>query len=249
MQPSTPTTPETKFIVGGYFFIQASKPQDWMNTKVLPPFVFSASRCICEKIPDAWIFPWNTNPDPDEDRNKYQNALGLNNQEFEELQNQFDRLLAQEEFGYPNVFMSRALAEDFYARYFYKLPNVKLVSISLPEKDLQDFIERYRPHKYVWQNGVPTKLRQYQFVEEDAKRLGFEVLGFDAADFETLFCSSTTSDDEVLKHYGINFNQYGLIDKFEETISIVRDIQEEVLRAAGEGYWTAWLMSEYPLNK
>jgi hypothetical protein len=251
MQPGSQNTPQTKFVVAGYFFIQASKPPDWMNAKVLPPFVLSASRCICEKIPDAWIFPRNTNLDPDEDeeRSKYQNAFGLSKQEFEELQNQFDTLLTQEEFGYPNIFMSRALAEDFYARYFYKLPNVRLMSMGLPEKDLRNFIERYRPHRHIWQNGVPTKLRQYQFVEEDAKHLGFEVLGFEAADFHSLFCGSTTSDDEVLQNYGIKFNQYGLIDRFEDTIAIVQDIREETLEYVEEGFWAAWLMSEYPLHK
>ena len=93
------------------------------------------------------------------------------------------------------------------------------------------------------------KLRQHQIIEEDAKRLGFEVLGFDYADFDSLFCSSSSSDEEVLRKYGINFNQYGLIDKFEDTISIVRDIQEEILEYVEQGYWASWLVSEYPLNK
>src|SRR5690349_5455635 len=106
MQLRTKNVSETKFVVGGYYFIQASKPQPWMNAKSLPPLVMSVSRCLCEKIPDAWIFPWNTNPDPREERRRYQKALELNDSEFQELQDQFDKLLAIEEFGYPNVFIN-----------------------------------------------------------------------------------------------------------------------------------------------
>lgn len=238
------TKSETEFIVGGYYFVQGSKLQSWMNAKILPPFIWSASRCLCEKVPDAWIFPWNNNPDPREERNRYQSALGLNNDEFKELQSQFDKLFDVDEFGYPNVFMSRTLAEDFYARYFYKLPNIKLISISLPEDEVANFIKEYKLPKGAGENGITKKLRQHQILETDGICLGFEVLGYDYADFHSLICGSL--EEELVSKYKIKFNQFGLIDRFESTISVVRDIREGTLFPE-EGYWASWLVSEYTL--
>ena len=237
---------QAEFIVGGYYFVQGSGLKPWMNSKLLPSFIWSASGCLCEKIPDNWILPWLAKPDPYEERRRYQNALGLNDDEFKDLQKQFDNLFRLGEFGYPNVFMRSAVAEDFYARYFHKLPNLKLISISLPKAEVTNFVEENKPSQGVGENGITIKLRQYQKLEEGGVNLGFEVLGYDYSDFHSLICCSM--EEEINLKYRIDFNQYGLIDRFEDAISIVRDIREGVL-AAEEGDWAPWLVSEYPLNK
>jgi hypothetical protein len=121
-----------------------------------------------------------------------------------------------------------------------------LISISLPKEEVENFIEENKPSQGIGENGITIKLRQCQILEEGGKCLGFEVLGYDYADFHSLVCGSM--EEEINSKYKVNFNQYGLIDRFEDTISIVRDIREGTLDAE-EGYWASWLVSEYPLNK
>jgi hypothetical protein len=230
------------FIVGGYYMIQSGQLQKWMNAGLLPDMLWSASRCICEKVPDAWILPWNTNPDPSKDREKLKNALGLSNSEFIELQEQFNKLLREESFGYPNVYMSYQLMQKYYFQYFYKLPNIKMISIALPEGEVQNFIDEFKPQGNIAENGVRKLLRRNQPLEEYANPIGFEVLGYDYADFHSMICGSM--EQEILQNYGIRFNRYGLLDSFEYACEIIRDVREGKLLTE-EGYWAPWLVSEY----
>jgi hypothetical protein len=233
----------TDFIVGGYYLIQGAPIQKWMNAELLPPILWSASSCICKKVPDAWVFPWTKQPDPQKERKFYQDALGLNDNEFIGLQQLFDKHLRENEFGYPNVFMSYQIVQHACFQFFCRLPNLKLVSIALPENEVQDFIDKFEPHGNIAENGVPKKLRQYQKLEPHAMPVGYEVIGFDGADFHSLICSSM--EEEVNTEYGVHFNRYGLIDKFDEAVRIVQDIRLGNL-IVEEGYWAPWLISEYP---
>ena len=233
------------YILGGYYLIQGAKPQPWMNAKLLPPVIWSACSCVCKKVPDAWVFTWTVKPDPHEDQKKFQKDLGLTDTQFLELQNYFDKLLNENEFGYPNVFMSCALAQQAYSQTFYKLPDLKLISISLPWNEVQNFIDEFEPKNNVGENGVRKKLRQFQQVESFASPIGFEVIGYDYADFHSLICGSM--EQEIVDNYGVRFNSYGLIDSFEKTLPIVRDIRSGALPAES-GYWASWLISEYPLG-
>jgi hypothetical protein len=208
--------------------------------------LWSASSCVCEKIPDAWVFTWTVNPNPGEERKKYQKSLELNNTQFLEFQNLFDRLLNENEFGYPNVFMSFQLAYQLYSQFFKNIPDLKLISIALPECDVEDFINQFEPQGKTAENGVRKKLRQLQKLESNALTLGYDVIGYDYADFHSLLCASM--EQEILSRYDIRFNQYGLIDSFDETTSIIRDIRSKKLLTE-EGFWASWLVSEYPLNK
>jgi hypothetical protein len=231
------------FIVGGYYLIQGAPLQKWMNAELLPPIIWTASRCICDKVPDAWVFPWTTKPDPQIERRIYQEALGLNDDEFVRLQKLFDKHLRENEFGYPNVFMSYPFAQLAYSQYFYRLPNLKLVSIALPENEVQNFIDKFEPHGNIAENGVPKKLRQYQRLESTAMTIGYEVIGYDGADFHSLICSFL--EEEVNSKYGAHFNRYGLMGKIEVAARIVQDIRSGCF-VVEEGYWASWLISEYP---
>jgi hypothetical protein len=119
-----------------------------------------------------------------------------------------------------------------------------LIGIALPESDVQEFIDEFEPRGNVAENGVRQKLRQYQRVESQATPLGYDVIGYDGADFHSLICGSMEA--EVHSQYGIRFNRYGLVDSFEDTIPIIRDIRSGAV-VAEEGHWASWLISEYPL--
>jgi hypothetical protein len=232
------------FIVGGYYLIRGAPLQKWMNAKLLPPVIWSASQCICKKLPDAWVFPWTTHPNPQKERMEYQKLLGLTDTEFINLQIIFDKKLKQNEFGYPNVFMSCELAQNVYSQFFYRLTDLKLISIALPENEVQNLIDKFEPYGNIAENGVRKKLRQYQKLESRATPIGYEVIGYDGADFHSLICSSM--EEEVNLKYGVRFNPYGLIDVFEDTARIVHDMRTGTLLAE-EGYWASWLISEYPI--
>ena len=259
------------FIIGGYYLIQGARPKSWMNESLLPPMLWSASRHICRKIPDSWILGWEkakyeqkdvdkffetfgidlnqtreSNIQEDqEEREHFKHILGLNNDQFLQLQKEFNQLVSEEEFGFPNIYFNLQLAQSFYLRYFYKVPNIRLISISLNKSHVPEFIREFDPSITVGESGVRKKLLQFQSIEPYAKPLGFDILGYDYADFHSLLCHSM--EEEILNIYGLSFNQYGFFDSEEEILLLLKDVQSEKL-GVEEGYWDSWLISEYELS-
>jgi len=47
------------FYVAGYYLIQGLVKEPWMDKDgLLPERIWSGSKHICPKFPDAWIFGW-----------------------------------------------------------------------------------------------------------------------------------------------------------------------------------------------
>jgi hypothetical protein len=164
---------------------------------------------------------------------------------FHQLQQEFDRLLDNGEFGFPNVFFSVALARNFYSKYLRHLPDVKLLSIALPEDCWEVFIQEFAPAGNVAENGVRQKLRARCPLEPEASFRGFEILGHDYASFCSFVCNSLERDYD--KELGITLNANGLISSYKHA---VRAADYTMLDEVGAEplLWHPWLISEYALK-
>src|SRR5687767_4074206 len=176
-----------EFIVGGYYLIQATESKKWMNEKFFPPLIWSASRHICEIYPDSWILPWVSD---DVSAKENQEILELDDDAFHSLQLEFNNLFDQDEFGFPNVFFSLALARNFHGRYLKHLSNIKLLGIALADEYWEEFIQETVPGKNMGENGIRIKLRARHSIEPEAMFRGFGVLGYDHGQFCTYICNS-----------------------------------------------------------
>jgi hypothetical protein len=216
-----------------------------MDQGIVPPFLWSGSRHICTIFPDSWILPWTTTDITDE-KERYRILLNLDPESFEVLQNKFHDLHSKDQFGFPNVFYSVGIAQSFYRDNLSHLPNLKLVSIALSDSECEQFVQESEPPPGFGENGIHRMMRYGQILKEDvALVMGFDVLGYDDANFCSFLCNSLERDyHDVL---GVDLNNYGLIDTFEiARRAAVYTMQDDV---GAEPYnWRTWKISEYPLD-
>ncbi len=230
------------FIVGGYFLVQGAQRQEWMDKNLIPPIFWTVSRHICETFPDAWVLPWGTDA-----RSRrpayYRGLLKLSQNEFRALQAEFDELLSQDQFGFPNVLFSVEQAREFYSQYLQHLPNIKLLSIALPEVYWEEFVDKFTPPKNMGESGVRAKLRSRETIGADATLRGFEVFGFEWGDFCSFVCNSLETDyAQVLK---VDLNRNGLLNTYEDAVKAAEYTMLD--RVGAEPlFWRPWLVSEYP---
>ena len=233
-----------KCIVGGYYLVQGTQRKGWMDENLLPSVFWSISRCICEIFPDSWVFTWVTDQTARR-REAIREILQLSEIEFFQMQTRFDRLLDNDEFGWPNVFLDADLARDFYASHLDHLPNIKLLSIALPEVYWTEFIEESAPSENVGESGVRRMLRKRQALRASASVRGFEILGFDLAGFHSFVCNSLETDYHT--RLNITLGPNGLIEDYEDAVRAADyTALDEVM--AEPALWRPWLVSEHSLD-
>lgn len=234
------------FYVAGYFLIQASSEPDWMDKNgLLPDMVWSGSRHICNKYPDSWILGWPSNQGAKYDKKERdfaRESMKISESQFVEAQNDFNDLYKNQQFGFPNVFMTSDLALKKYDQYFCSVPNVKLLGLALPETYFEGFFAQFDSAGFqsTTNNGVYLKLRQKETYKDDSV-LGYDLLGFDGGEFCSFLCNSL--EIKMHQEYGVQYNQYGFISEYDQTEKVSQAIArgDEVVE---DGFWSPWLVFE-----
>lgn len=220
--------------------------KDYMDEKIVPETVLSVSSCLCKQYPDTSIL-WG-NSEVKKARYMDQFGLSLNTvqlfeQWIEEHRNTGDVL-------FPQVFSSLHSAQDFLNRFLIQLPGIRIISIGLPERYKSDFLEDIElfssknPEPY----GVEKMLLQHHPPEKDgAKKVGYEVLGFDSGSFHSYLCNGLESD--FRQHFNFSPNRYGLIDSIEEAdrySDYCNELSEEETESV---LWLPWAIFEHKRSK
>ena len=206
------------FYVAGYYLIQGSRKQDWMDKdNLLPEKIWSGSRHISPKFPDSWILSWVSNGEIDA-KQELENAreiIKLSDAEFFIAQKEFNDLFREDQFGFPNVFMDSSVASEKYFQYFGFVSDLKLLGLALPEDYFESFMKQYSSEGFesVTRNGVYKKLSRRSIYDKSYPLIGYDLLGFDGADYCSFLCGSMES--EIYQKYGVQYNQFGLISEYE----------------------------------
>lgn len=225
------------FFVGGYFLVQGCHSTDWMNKTLLPAKFWTVSNCICEIYPDTWIFSRDSHSTDDR-----QKILKLDAANFKFLQAWADELMTNDALGWPNVFLNEATARLFYLQYLTHLPDIKLLSIALPEPYLIEFIKENPGQGGC---GVYKKLQQRQFIDSGVISRGFEILGAEyGGSFHSFVCNSL--ETAYGEHLSISLNQNGLVDGYADAVKAAHYSNLDEV-GAEPVLWQPWLISEYPL--
>lgn len=220
--------------------------KDYMDEKIVHETVLSVSSCLCKQYPDTSILWGNS----EVKKARYMDQLGLSlntiqlfEQWIEEHRNTGDVL-------FPQVFSSLHSAQDFLNRFLIQYPGIRIISIGLPEHYKSDFLEDIElfssknPEPY----GVEKMLLQHHPPEKDgAKKVGYEVLGFDSGSFHSYLCNGLESD--FRQHFNFSPNRYGLIDSIEEAdrySDYCNELSEEETESV---LWLPWAIFEHKRSK
>lgn len=228
------------FISGGYFFTQGKNPPEWANLELLPQTLWSVSSVISDDMfPDSWVFSWGGDRD-DRDKTYFQKQLGMDISSFSEMQSFFDELYEQKKVGFPNIVYSLSLARELYKRYFWKVPNLKLLGLGLSETHIDEFATKMAfPSQYL-KSSLRYKVLQLEKLPDDGVSLGFDILGFDGAIFWAFITNNF--ETQFWQNLGIRLNSHGYIDSYDDAV-----IALEYARThhPEEGKWFLWKVIAY----
>ena len=194
------------YFLGGYYLVEGSPPQSWMNRSLLPTKLYSISTHISEHHPYLSLLTW-----VDEPPENYRLKLGLDLNQFAALQIKADRWFDREQYGWAGVWIDPDIAREFALDYLSHIENLKLIAIALESSYRNEFLIDYNPKL-----GVDRILRSGQTIELNRGFLGYEILGDDRGSFCSFICNHLETD--LKQKLGIRLNRYGLIEQYDLAI-------------------------------
>jgi hypothetical protein len=205
------------YYLAGYYLVDGL-PRPSQMASFLPAMLWSISSCLCAIYPDTWALSWVTQTPVD--RSAMQAHLGLDAEDFGTLQAQTDAAFEQQYFGWPNVWLERAAAEQFQRQYLAAFPQVKLLSLALPAAYLEDFLRSSTPAPGQGVAGPHQMLSRRIKVAgsaANASARGYEILGAEVGgSFHSFLCNYL--EVPYQQQLQVRFNDYGLIADYADAV-------------------------------
>ena len=229
------------YLSAGYYLILPTSRKEYMDKVIVPESVLSVSECICTHYPDISILWGNVEVKKD----RYMEQLGLSLNTFQLLEQWIEEHRKTGDMLFLQVFSNLNAAQMFVNHFLNHLPDIRIISIGLPEQYKVDFLEDVaaysskNPEPY----GVEKILqRQLPVNMEGAQIIGYEVLGFDSGSFHSYLCNGLERD--FSHHFNFSLNSHGLIHTFEEA-DRYSDYCNELGEATEAVLWLPWAIFEY----
>jgi hypothetical protein len=202
--------------------------------------VWSASACVCARYPAAWALPWVTAAEGEREAVRAQ--LGLDPAALAALQGQVDAAFADEQFGWPDVWLDLPSARAFYRQYLTAMPHVKLLAIGLPAGYRAGYLAEKAPALGMGACGIYLALQAGKQMPPGGKVRGYEVLGGDQGDHHSFLCNQL--EVPYRQELNIELNEHGLISEYADA---VRAAEYTNLPTTGAEpvTWRPWRIVEY----
>jgi len=226
---------ETYFL-GGYYLVESSSDKSWINQSLIPKKFYSLSNCICSHHPDISVLPWVNDA---EDRERYRQKLRLSIEEFLTLQTQVDKWFGQDRYAWGEVFLDLNLAREFAGNYLSHIQDIKLLAIATTTDYRTLFLEESASGNN--EVGISKALKSNQTIKIEHGFLGYEILGHEFGWFHSFVCNHLEND--FANKLNIEFNQHGLIDRYDLAIKASNYTNREDT-GAEPVLWLPWAIVE-----
>lgn len=272
-------TEEMTCYSAGYLIIGKRNREEWMDDRILPTKVVSASSCICGHYPYAWgLFgSWRTRRNGvstfavarwplgqkssygEEIINSEKDKLNLDRKSFSKLGKWIKKEYEAKHIEYPDIFLDLNTAREFHRKFLQHIPDLELIVIGFPKESIDKYRkdlkrdqmwldaqsrllseipdavafdeERLEPYMQdegdfkMKEDGLLGILSRFEPIDPSGIILGFEILGGDGCyNFHSHICYSL--ETELREELGVEFNENGFIDSYEDAIRSTRYIEE-----------------------
>lgn len=237
------------YVSGGYFLAQLKKPGvDRPASPRLPPQYFSASGCLSEFFPTAWV--WSDAGPIDGDGNFVDGISGLPERmasaarfgiapEQVPAVVRWGQMRCGRDFGIPTGF--EHLHQALRATEWIGLAAEEFVIFGvglhwfLTEKFMSDTTQNA-------EFTVPQCVRQARPLSPGGAALGFELVNYEIGELCHWICSGC--EHVVADRPGCALNEHGYLNTFEAALECTRAIERGEI-GAEPGPWYPWLMVRY----
>lgn len=125
------------YLSAGYYLILPTLRKEYMDKAIVPESLLSVSECICTHYPDISILWGNSELKKD----RYMDQLGLSLTIFQLLEQWIEEHRKTGDMLFPQVFSNLNAAQTFVDRFLNHLPDIRIISLGLPEQYKVDFLE------------------------------------------------------------------------------------------------------------
>ncbi|HYI00341.1 hypothetical protein [Hyalangium sp.] len=231
---------DSSHVSGGYLVARpVAREGTFWDASLVPATLWTASDCLASVAPDTWALEWvhmeeaerlTEAEDFDLPRDRVPELISWATSRFDQ------------DFGWPNVFLTLAAAREFCARFVPGDSDAAILGLALAREDADDFLQRCTPGEREGAPGVYQCLMRRQEPEAGGQLLGSEVLGFDHGSFHSSLCNALERD--FAAKFGARPNAQGLYDDH----SLARQCAAHVDRGevgAEPCVWRAWALTRY----
>ena len=228
-----------EYYLGGYYIIYLKNDNEFLDSKV----VWTVSNCINNLLASINSLTWVTSSE--NDKNVIKNIIGINDNQFNILQNWIDQKFNDKEFTFSGTFKNIEVAREFIEKFVIKKENIKLMSIFLSEEYVEDFIKDNCDSEQSEDEICSTV--GLKIKEGNAGKLrGYDLLGYDmGGDFHSLHCHSLKN--ELIDKFKIRFNEYELISSYQDSVKVFDFFNNEQATVTPVR-WDIWKIKEYELK-
>lgn len=234
-----------QFFLGGYYLVQAtprSELEEWWPPPLVPRIFWTVDEYICNLFPGSWGPTW-VRPSPRELEEVRQN-LSLTEKELVTLREWVDSQMDRGVFGWPNVFLDPEAAREFHHRYLSARADVKLLTISLPDIYVEEFL-RHAAGSNQGRDGVYQMMMKRANAPECLRTHGFEVLGYDMGSFHSFVVNYLQV--EYRDKLAISLNAFGKIDDYTQATRAADHTRLDTT-GAEPALWLPWRIDEHELR-
>ncbi len=215
-----------KYYFGGYYLIKPRKIE--FGSKKGKEYL-TCSSCINDSLYDSWTLSWTT---PIEEQIKeLRNELQIDEQKQEEIQKWADEKFENGKMGWLEVFSDLETLREYSHKFFRHIKNKVILKILFPENEMEDYLREFKPKKdKEGKSGIYenlTKRMEYTNSNDNEVFIGYDLIGAETggAGFHTFHCHDLTND--LKREFGIELNEYGLIEKIRNQKEIVDYMNDE----------------------
>ncbi|MFD1014660.1 hypothetical protein [Winogradskyella rapida] len=183
----------------------------------------TCSICINDSFFNAWSISWaedgkNVSAETKSDFN-------LNEKLIKEIQNWTDKKMEENKIGWICTFADLETLTEYKSSFFPKAES-EILSINFPETERDKLLNLFNPEKTTFgEIGLSINLKKGISENKDEQTLGYDLIGIeDSSEFHSFHCHDLAS--ELIKKFGIEINEYGLIsenDKWTEMVEYMND--------------------------
>jgi hypothetical protein len=228
---------------GGYFLI-TPEPEECASRTELPPgcIPLSVARAMAQTFPDWWAFAWATN-----EREQSRIARQMKRPPERIIQIQEWVGLHEQQFGFPNVFLSHAGMAEFARTFIAPAEPVAWIGIGLHVAFVEDYLQARQPGDAEGTPGVYQALSGRHLLHEGGRVRGFDILHFEYTQFDSWLWKSPHPD--FLGSNGKGLNSYGLLDDAETAIEAATwamQVEYDTPNPAPHpNWWLPWIVVDY----
>ena len=186
--------------------------------------LYTCSTCINDSYMDAWSLSWTECGKKVDEETK--SNFNIDEIKIINIQKWTDQKFEEEKIGWVCTFTDlKNLIE--YKNLFFPEDQTEILSINFPETETTELLSLFNSEESSFQEiGLSNNLKNRIVENENDITIGYDLIGIEeSGDFHSFHCHDLSR--ELIEKFGIEINEYGLINENEQWQQMVTYMNDE----------------------